>query len=85
MTVDPQDLSKGSDVSWKWGSGNPKGKVQEVVEGEATTTTKNGNEIKKNGDKDDPAVIIKVNSGSNAIKKVSLYVCDNVHILPFLT
>ncbi|PWN35212.1 uncharacterized protein FA14DRAFT_160458 [Meira miltonrushii] len=71
MTKDPQDLSKGDKVSWQWGSGNPGGKVQEVVEGEAKTTTKRGNEIKKSGDEEDPAVVIKADSGSNAIKKAS--------------
>ena len=52
MTKDPQDLQKGDAVSWKWGSGNPTGKVEEVVEGEATTTSKRGNEIKKKGDEE---------------------------------
>ena len=41
MAKDPQDLSKGEKVHWNWGGGQPGGKVQEVVEGEATTTTKN--------------------------------------------
>ena len=73
MAKDPQDLSKGEKVHWNWGGGQPGGKVQEVVEGEATTTTKNGNEIKKKGDEENPAVVIKADSGSNAIKKVSTY------------
>jgi len=81
MTKDPQDLSKGDQVSWNWGSGNPKGKVQEVVEGEATTTTKNGNEIKAKGDEENPAVVIKANSGSNAIKKVS---CSCFRVIVFV-
>lgn len=71
MTKDAQDLKKGDEVSWKWGSGHPKGEVQEVVEGKAETTTKKGNNITKNGDEENPAVVIKAASGSNAIKKVS--------------
>lgn len=50
---------------------DPKGEVLDVVDGEATATTKRGNEIKKNGDEENPAVVIHTASGSDAIKKVS--------------
>ncbi|PWN40236.1 hypothetical protein IE81DRAFT_293693 [Ceraceosorus guamensis] len=60
MTKAPQDLKEGDEVSWKWGQGHPKGEVKEVVEGEATATSKRGNEIKKKGDEENPAVVIHV-------------------------
>ncbi|UZJ51920.1 hypothetical protein CBS101457_001240 [Exobasidium rhododendri] len=69
--TDATDLNKGDEVTWKYGSGHPKGKVIEVVEGEAKTTTKSGKEMTVKGDEDDPAVVIKADSGSNAIKKAS--------------
>ncbi|PWN93846.1 hypothetical protein FA10DRAFT_264438 [Acaromyces ingoldii] len=71
MPTDPHDLSKGDEVSWKWGQGHPKGEVLDVVDGEATATTKRGNEIKKNGDEENPAVVIHTASGSDAIKKAN--------------
>jgi hypothetical protein len=37
----------------------PAGKVAEVVAGEATVTSKKGNEIKKKGTEEDPAVVIE--------------------------
>ncbi len=68
MPQDPHDLQKGDEVSWKWGAGHPKGTVEEVVDGEATAETKRGNEIKKNGSEDDPAVVIQAASGNSAVK-----------------
>jgi hypothetical protein len=35
------------------------GTVADIVEGEATVTSKKGNEIKKKGTEDDPAVVIE--------------------------
>lgn len=35
------------------------GKVADIVAGEATVTSKKGNEIKKKGTEDDPAVVIE--------------------------
>lgn len=37
--------------------------VEKVVEGDASTTTKKGNQVTRKGDKEDPAVIIKADSG----------------------
>ena len=52
-----QDLSKGDEVSWKWGSGHPKGEVLDVVDdGTAEVTTKRGSKLTKEGTEDDPAV-----------------------------
>lgn len=70
MPQDPHDLKKGDEVSWKWGQGHPTGEVKEVVDGEAKVTTKRGNEIKKDGTKENPAVVLNTGQ-SDAIKKVS--------------
>lgn len=71
MAKAAQDLQKGDSVSWNWQGSHPKGKVEEVVEGKATTKTKNGNEISINGDESNPAVKIKTGSGNAAVKPVS--------------
>ncbi|KAI3396142.1 hypothetical protein diail_405, partial [Diaporthe ilicicola] len=49
---------KGETVSWNWGSGNPKGKVLDVKEDDATITTKRGNEVSRKGNPEDPAVVL---------------------------
>ncbi|KAJ4392275.1 hypothetical protein N0V93_005900 [Gnomoniopsis smithogilvyi] len=58
---------KGDTVSWNWGSGNPQGKVLDVKEDKATITTKNGNEVSRDGDSEDPAVVLDTGK-SKAIK-----------------
>ncbi|ROW12049.1 hypothetical protein VMCG_00835 [Cytospora schulzeri] len=58
---------KGDTVSWKWGSGHPHGVVLDVQEGDATITTKRGNEISRKGKPEDPAVILDAGK-SKAIK-----------------
>ncbi|KAL1880051.1 hypothetical protein Daus18300_001414 [Diaporthe australafricana] len=58
---------KGETVSWSWGSGNPKGKVLDVKEDDATITTKRGNEVTRKADPEDPAVILDTGK-SKAIK-----------------
>ncbi|KAL8281422.1 hypothetical protein RQP46_006106 [Phenoliferia psychrophenolica] len=65
------DLSPGDKVSWKWGAGQPSGKVEEVVDGDASITTNRGNEVSRHGDEENPAVKIKADSGNSAIKKAS--------------
>jgi hypothetical protein len=58
-------------VSWKWSGSRPGGEVAEVKEeGEAKITTKNNNEVKKNAEPDNPAVVIE-RSGNNVVKKAS--------------
>ncbi|KAK0527972.1 hypothetical protein OC834_004229 [Tilletia horrida] len=71
MAKDPHDLNEGDTVSWKWGSGHPKGTVKDVVDDEATITTKRGNEVKKKGSEENPAVVLEASSGSDAIKLAS--------------
>ncbi|KAF4450570.1 hypothetical protein F53441_6350 [Fusarium austroafricanum] len=59
---------KGETVSWNWGQGQPKGKVLDVKAEDTSITTKNGNEVSRKGDEEDPAVIL--DTGKNkAIKK----------------
>ncbi|KAF6807200.1 hypothetical protein CMUS01_14184 [Colletotrichum musicola] len=58
---------KGDTVSWKWGNGNPEGKVLDVKEEKTTIETKNGNEVSRDGSKDDPAVVLDTGK-SKAIK-----------------
>ncbi|KAL6363964.1 hypothetical protein LRP88_03395 [Fusarium phalaenopsidis] len=59
---------KGETVSWKWGQGEPEGKVLDVKAEETSIKTKKGNEVTRKGDEEDPAVVI--DTGKNkAIKK----------------
>ncbi|TCD67837.1 hypothetical protein EIP91_011899 [Steccherinum ochraceum] len=62
-------LEEGQEVSWKWGSGNPSGKVAEIVtEGKAEVTSNKGNTIHKNArGEDDPAVKI-TRKGNDVVK-----------------
>ncbi|KAM3556806.1 hypothetical protein MY1884_004864 [Beauveria asiatica] len=57
----------GETVSWNWGNGQPKGKVLDVKEDKATITTKRGNKVSRDGDENDPAVILDTGK-SKAIK-----------------
>lgn len=58
---------KGDTVSWNWGSGNPQGKVLDVKAEKTTIETKNGNEVSRDGDPEDPAVVLDTGK-SKAIK-----------------
>lgn len=71
MPKDPHDLKAGDTVSWSWGDSHPKGKVEEVVDGDASAKTKRGNEISIDGDASNPAVKIKTGNDNQAVKKVS--------------
>ncbi|KAI9901939.1 hypothetical protein N3K66_003756 [Trichothecium roseum] len=57
----------GDTVSWNWGSGQPKGKVLDVKGEKTTIETKRGNEVSRNGDSQDPAVVLDTGK-SKAIK-----------------
>lgn len=81
---DPHDLSKGDDVSWSWGSQNPKGTVKEVKDDGAEAKTKKGSTISKDGSSKDPAVVIETSNGNNAVKNVSRPVCS-MFVLLLLT
>ncbi|KAH9058126.1 hypothetical protein EDB87DRAFT_1685633 [Lactarius vividus] len=63
-----EPLQKGQDVSWKWGSSNIEGKVDEVVvEGQAQVESNKGNTITRNAREGDPAVKI-TRKGNDVVK-----------------
>ncbi|UNI17614.1 hypothetical protein JDV02_003945 [Purpureocillium takamizusanense] len=57
----------GETVSWNWGNGQPEGKVLDVKDEKTTITTKRGNEVSRDGDPEDPAVVLDTGK-SKAIK-----------------
>merc|ERR1712054_483736 len=57
----------GETVSWNWGNGNPEGKVLDVKADKTSITTKRGNEVTRDGDPEDPAVVLDTGK-SKAIK-----------------
>ncbi|KAJ6441085.1 DNA-binding protein [Purpureocillium lavendulum] len=57
----------GETVSWNWGNGQPEGKVLDVKEEKTTITTKRGNQVSRDGDPEDPAVVLDTGK-SKAIK-----------------
>lgn len=58
---------EGQQVSWNWGEGTAKGKVQSVFEKKVTRTIK-GEEIVRKGSKDNPAYYIQQEDGNNVLK-----------------
>ncbi|PWY99802.1 hypothetical protein BCV70DRAFT_161772 [Testicularia cyperi] len=68
---DPHSLSKGDEVSWKWGSQHPSGTVKEVNDSHTEVETKKGSTISKDGSKKNPAVVIETANGNNAVKSAS--------------
>lgn len=66
-------VEKGDKVFAQWGpSGGPSGTVTEVAtQGDVTMETKKGNEMKKHGDPENPALYIERSSGHDVIKKAS--------------
>ncbi|CCM06252.1 uncharacterized protein FIBRA_08501 [Fibroporia radiculosa] len=63
-------LEEGQDVSWRWGGGNPSGKVAEIVEeGKAEVTSNKGNTVSRNAREGDPAV--KISRDGNDVVKLA--------------
>lgn len=60
-------IREGTKVTWKWGSGSATGKVQSTFT-EKTTRTIKGNEVTRNGNKDDKALYIKQEGGDHVLK-----------------
>lgn len=58
---------EGDKVKWKWGSGYGHGKVQSRFE-EKTTRKIDGEEITRDGTRDNPAYYIHVEDGNNVLK-----------------
>ncbi|KAF4126473.1 Protein of unknown function (DUF3140) [Geosmithia morbida] len=59
----------GDTVSWKWGGGNPTGKVLDVKGGKTSITTQRGNTVSRNGKPDDPAVVL--DTGKSKVVKAN--------------
>lgn len=62
--------SEGDKVKWKWGDGYGRGTVQSVFE-EKTTRTIDGNEVTRDGSKDNPALYIDTDDANNVLKLAS--------------
>ncbi|RKS53603.1 hypothetical protein BC962_1856 [Gillisia mitskevichiae] len=60
-------IRKGSNVKWKWGSGEAKGKVIETFSEKVTRTIK-GSEITRNGEEGDKALLIEQEDGDEVLK-----------------
>ncbi|NNE53987.1 MAG: DUF2945 domain-containing protein [Sulfitobacter sp.] len=64
------DISEGDKVEWDWGDGTATGTVQSTFEQKTTRTIK-GNEVTRDGSKDDPALYIEQSDGDNVLKLTS--------------
>jgi len=60
-------IREGSKVSWKWGSGTASGKVEKTYS-EKTTHTIKGNEVTRNGEPGNKALLIKQEDGDKVLK-----------------
>jgi len=60
-------IRKGSNVKWKWGSGEAEGKVIETFS-ETVTRTIKGSEITRNGEQGDKALLIEQEDGDKVLK-----------------
>lgn len=63
-------IRKGTVVKWSWGDGTAQGTVKETYTSKTTKTIK-GNEVTRNGDKDDKALYIKQDDGDYVLKSES--------------
>lgn len=60
-------IRKGTEVSWKWGSGTAKGKVIETFSEETTKTIK-GSKITRKGEQGNKALYIEQEDGDKVLK-----------------
>ena len=60
-------IRNGSKVTWKWGSSTAEGTVAEVHREKVTRTIK-GEQITRDGSKDDPAYVIEQEDGGKVLK-----------------
>lgn len=65
-----KNLKEGDRVSWAWGNGTAEGVIQSVFP-EKTVRTIKGTEVTRHGSKDDPALYIEQDDGSNVLKLAS--------------
>ena len=64
------EISEGDKVKWEGGDGTATGTVQSVFH-EKTTRKIKGNEVTRDGSKDDPALYIEQSDGDNVLKLAS--------------
>ena len=57
----------GTTVSWSWGSSTATGTVAEIHREKVTRTTK-GEQVTRNGSRDDPAYVIEQDDGTVVLK-----------------
>ncbi|CAZ96158.1 hypervirulence associated TUDOR domain-containing protein [Zobellia galactanivorans] len=60
-------IRKGTQVKWKWGSGQAQGKVEDTYSESVTRKIEN-HEITRNGSADNKALLIKQEEGSDVLK-----------------
>ncbi|MGR3374978.1 DUF2945 domain-containing protein [Pseudooceanicola nanhaiensis] len=60
-------MQKGTQVKWNWGQGTAEGKVSETFDRKVTRTL-DGSEITRNGTRDNPALLIRQDDGSEVLK-----------------
>lgn len=60
-------IKKGSKIKWKWGNGQATGKVKETYS-ESVTKNIKGNDITRNGKKDNKALLIEQDDGDEVLK-----------------
>ncbi|MEL6712130.1 MAG: DUF2945 domain-containing protein [Planctomycetota bacterium] len=61
------NISVGDQVQWNWGNGTAAGKVVERFEDDVERTI-DGNSIKRNASKDEPAFLIEQEDGQKVLK-----------------
>lgn len=61
---------KGANVSWNWGSGTAKGKIEERFDRRVQRTLK-GSKVVKNGTAENPAYLIEQEDGTKLLKRGS--------------
>lgn len=60
-------MRKGTQVSWKYGTGTATGKIEEIYK-EAIEKTIKGSKIHRNGTPENPALVIVQDNGDKVIK-----------------
>lgn len=61
---------KGASVTWKWGSGTARGKIEDRFERRVQRTLK-GSKVVKSGTADNPAYLIEQEDGAKVLKRGS--------------
>ncbi len=65
-----KDVSKGDDVTYKWGKGTVEGEVTNVHTEDVEKTIK-GSKVTREASKSEPAVEIKTDKGGKVLKSTS--------------